>query len=114
MWWKANCRTERRPTIGVRGRGRGAVGDRRASFARLFRGPCRWFAGGRVYDRVLREVERPLFSLALEVSRGNQIKAAALLGLNRNTLRKKIRELDIEVVRGQNLLGQPVGGHRSK
>ena len=58
-----------------------------------------------VYDRVLREVERPLLSLALEVSRGNQIKAAALLGLNRNTLRKKIRELDIEVVRGQSMLG---------
>jgi two-component system nitrogen regulation response regulator GlnG len=66
-----------------------------------------------VYDRVLREVERPLLSLALEVSRGNQIKAAALLGLNRNTLRKKIRELDIEVVRGQPLLA-PSAGHRLK
>jgi two-component system nitrogen regulation response regulator GlnG len=66
-----------------------------------------------VYDRVLREVERPLLSLALEVSRGNQIKAAALLGLNRNTLRKKIRELDIEVVRGQSMLG-PTGGNRLK
>jgi two-component system nitrogen regulation response regulator GlnG len=66
-----------------------------------------------VYDRVLREVERPLLSLALEVSRGNQIKAAALLGLNRNTLRKKIRELDIEVVRGQPMLG-PSAGHRLK
>ena len=53
-----------------------------------------------VYDRVLREVERPLLSLALEVTRGNQIKAASLLGLNRNTLRKKIRDLDIQVVRG--------------
>jgi two-component system nitrogen regulation response regulator GlnG len=59
-----------------------------------------------VYDRVLREVERPLLTLALEVSRGNQIKAAALLGLNRNTLRKKIRDLDIEVVRGQMMAGQ--------
>jgi two-component system nitrogen regulation response regulator GlnG len=53
-----------------------------------------------VYDRILREVERPLLSLTLSATRGNQIKAAQLLGLNRNTLRKKIRELDIQVVRG--------------
>jgi two-component system nitrogen regulation response regulator GlnG len=55
-------------------------------------------AGG-LYDRVLREIERPLISLTLTATRGNQIKASQLLGLNRNTLRKKIRELDIEVVR---------------
>jgi len=53
-----------------------------------------------VYDRVLREIERPLLSLSLAATRGNQIKAARLLGLNRNTLRKKIRELDIQVLRG--------------
>ncbi len=53
-----------------------------------------------LYDRVLREVERPLITLSLSVMRGNQIKAAEMLGLNRNTLRKKIRELDIQVVRG--------------
>ncbi len=53
-----------------------------------------------VYDRILREMERPLLSLTLSATRGNQIKAAQLLGLNRNTLRKKIRELDIQVVRG--------------
>ncbi|MEI8394019.1 MAG: nitrogen regulation protein NR(I) [Rhodospirillaceae bacterium] len=53
-----------------------------------------------LYDRVLREIERPLISLSLSVTRGNQIKAAELLGLNRNTLRKKIRELDIQVFRG--------------
>ncbi|HEY0836914.1 MAG TPA: nitrogen regulation protein NR(I) [Azospirillum sp.] len=53
-----------------------------------------------LYDRVLREVERPLISLSLSATRGNQIKAAEMLGLNRNTLRKKIRELDIQVVRG--------------
>jgi two-component system nitrogen regulation response regulator GlnG len=52
-----------------------------------------------LYDRVLREVERPLLAIALEATRGNQIKAAELLGINRNTLRKKIRELDIEILR---------------
>ena len=53
-----------------------------------------------LYDRILREVERPLISLTLQATRGNQIRAADLLGLNRNTLRKKIRELNIPVVRG--------------
>ncbi len=53
-----------------------------------------------LYDLVLREVERPLIELSLGATRGNQIRAANLLGLNRNTLRKKIRELDIQVVRG--------------
>ena len=53
-----------------------------------------------LYARILREVERPLISRALSATRGNQIKAAELLGVNRNTLRKKIRDLDIEVVRG--------------
>ncbi len=53
-----------------------------------------------VYDRVLAEVERPLIRLTLAATRGNQIKAAAILGLNRNTLRKKIRELEIPLVRG--------------
>ncbi|MCH8182884.1 MAG: nitrogen regulation protein NR(I) [Proteobacteria bacterium] len=52
-----------------------------------------------LYDRVLHEVERPLVTLSLQATRGNQIRAAALLGLNRNTLRKKIRELKIPVVR---------------
>jgi two-component system nitrogen regulation response regulator GlnG len=52
-----------------------------------------------LYDRVLREVERPLIQLTLGATRGNQLKAAQLLGLNRNTLRKKIRELDIDVGR---------------
>jgi two-component system nitrogen regulation response regulator GlnG len=52
-----------------------------------------------LYDRVLREVERPLIALTLEATRGNQIKAAHVLGVNRNTLRKKIRLLDVPVVR---------------
>jgi two-component system nitrogen regulation response regulator GlnG len=53
-----------------------------------------------IYDRVLAEVERPLIQLTLAATRGNQIKAASMLGLNRNTLRKKIRDLEIPVVRG--------------
>jgi two-component system, NtrC family, nitrogen regulation response regulator GlnG len=53
-----------------------------------------------IYDRVLRELERPLINLTLGATRGNQIRAAALLGLNRNTLRKKIRDLEIQVIRG--------------
>jgi len=50
--------------------------------------------------RVLREIEHPLLSVTLAATRGNQIRAADLLGLNRNTLRKKIRDLEIPVVRG--------------
>ncbi len=67
----------------------------------------RYFAehGGRLppvglYDRILQEVERPLLSICLAATRGNQIRAAHLLGLNRNTLRKKIRDLGLEVIRG--------------
>ncbi len=53
-----------------------------------------------LYDRVLQEIERPLLSICLAATRGNQIRAAHLLGLNRNTLRKKIRDLGLEVIRG--------------
>ncbi len=53
-----------------------------------------------IYDRVIAEVERPLIQMTLASTKGNQIKAAAMLGLNRNTLRKKIRDLEIPVVRG--------------
>jgi two-component system nitrogen regulation response regulator GlnG len=52
-----------------------------------------------LYHRVLREIEGPLLSAALAATRGNQIRAADLLGVNRNTLRKKIRDLDIQVFR---------------
>ncbi|MBK3745995.1 nitrogen regulation protein NR(I), partial [Paraburkholderia aspalathi] len=52
-----------------------------------------------LYQRVLAELEYPLILACLTATRGNQIKAADLLGLNRNTLRKKIRELDINVYR---------------
>ena len=52
-----------------------------------------------LYHRILREVEYPLIGAALAATRGNQIKAAELLGVNRNTLRKKIRDLDVQVIR---------------
>lgn len=52
-----------------------------------------------LYDRVLQEIERPLLQITLAECRGNQLRAAELLGLNRNTLRKKIRELGLEAGR---------------
>ncbi|MEO1090968.1 MAG: nitrogen regulation protein NR(I) [Pseudomonadota bacterium] len=52
-----------------------------------------------LYAEVLEEVERPLISETLAMTRGNQLRAAQILGLNRNTLRKKIRDLDIDVIR---------------
>jgi two-component system nitrogen regulation response regulator GlnG len=52
-----------------------------------------------LYHRVLRELEHPLLSVTLAATRGNQLRAADLLGVNRNTLRKKIRDLDIRVFR---------------
>jgi len=55
-----------------------------------------------LYHRILREIEYPLLSAALAATRGNQIRAADLLGVNRNTLRKKIRDLDIQVYRSGN------------
>jgi two-component system, NtrC family, nitrogen regulation response regulator GlnG len=53
-----------------------------------------------LYHRLLRELEAPLLAATLSATRGNQIKAAEILGLNRNTLRKKIRDLDLRGLRG--------------
>ncbi|VTZ28144.1 DNA-binding transcriptional regulator NtrC (fragment) [Methylocella tundrae] len=65
----------------------------------LFRGHGDSLPPPGLYHRILRELEYPLISAALAATRGNQIKAAELLGLNRNTLRKKVRDLDIRLMR---------------
>ncbi len=52
-----------------------------------------------LYQRVIDKVEAPLIAMALNACGGNQIRAADLLGLNRNTLRKKIRTHSIEIVK---------------
>lgn len=67
-------------------------------------------SGKNLYPTLMRAVERPLIELALRETHGNQIKAARLLGLNRNTLRKKITEFQISV----NQLKQSSAGKRRK
>lgn len=57
-----------------------------------------------LYNRILKELEIPLISLSLEATGGNQASCAKLLGINRNTLRKKINELDIKVQRRRKLM----------
>ncbi len=52
-----------------------------------------------LYQDIVEQVEVPLIAMALNACRGNQIRAAELLGLNRNTLRKKIRHHSIQVIR---------------
>lgn len=57
-----------------------------------------------LYQRILKEVEVPLIEIALDATGGNQAKCADLLGINRNTLRKKITDLDIRVTRRRKLM----------
>ena len=57
-----------------------------------------------LYDRILREIEKPLLELALDATGGNQLRCADLLGINRNTLRKKLTDLNIEVTRRRKLM----------
>jgi two-component system nitrogen regulation response regulator GlnG len=57
-----------------------------------------------LYTRILREVETPLIEISLEATGGNQAKCADLLGIDRNTFRKKITDLDIRVTRRRKLM----------
>lgn len=57
-----------------------------------------------LYDRILREIERPLLEIAMDATGGNQLRCAELLGINRNTLRKKLTDLNIEVTRRRKLM----------
>ena len=54
---------------------------------------------GVLYKVVLDSIERPLIEYVLEQTEGNQLKAARILGINRNTIRVKIRRLGIDVTR---------------
>jgi len=67
--------------------------------AKLFRDAGDALPPPGLYHRILREIEVPLITAALAATRGNQIRAAELLGLNRNTLRKKVNDLDIRLMR---------------
>ena len=52
-----------------------------------------------LFDKILREVERPLIQATMKRTSGNQIKASKILGINRNTLRKKIKQLNLPLSR---------------
>jgi two-component system nitrogen regulation response regulator GlnG len=52
-----------------------------------------------LYDMVLHQMERPLINIVLDKTRGNQVKASEILGINRNTLRKKIQTLGLNARR---------------
>ena len=87
----------------------GAGNDRPRGLARALERPLTEYFetglendAGDLHASVIGEVERPLITMVLRRTSGNQLRAAAMLGLNRNTQRKKIRELDITVPKGSD------------
>jgi DNA-binding protein Fis len=54
---------------------------------------------GKIYDRIIADIEKLIIEKALERAFGNQIQAAKLLGINRNTIHTKIKKLNIDVER---------------
>ncbi|MBX9730768.1 MAG: nitrogen regulation protein NR(I) [Sphingomonas sp.] len=70
----------------------------RARLDRLTREDPAAFDDGSLYDRIIGEVERPLIEAVLARHGGNQLRAARALGINRNTLRKRLDTLGIDVV----------------
>ena len=67
-----------------------------------------------LYDKVLARVERPLFDLVLEHTGGNQLKAADILGVNRNTLRKKLAELGLDTPAAKRKKTAPAQGREDE
>ena len=67
-----------------------------AHIAAYFQGFAGTLPPDGVYDRLLAEVERPLIAACLDATGGNQLKAAKLLGINRNTLRRKLNDLGLD------------------
>ena len=61
-----------------------------------------------LYNVIIEQVEKPLLELALRAYNGNQVKTALMLGINRNTLKKKIDNYKIKVKKGSLLLATPV------
>lgn len=59
---------------------------------------------GKLYKLIVQAIEKPLIENTLERTEGNQLKAARILGLNRNTIRSKIRKLGIDPKRWKPLI----------
>jgi two-component system nitrogen regulation response regulator GlnG len=76
----------------------------RARIDRLAREDPRGIDDGTLYERIIAEVERPLIEAMLGRHGGNQLRAARAMGINRNTLRKRLDTLGIEIE------GAPDGG----